>query len=114
MDRNLIFVLIMYWVISAIYVMYHQNRRYTLGLDVIIGAILLGPILALFIKDDEHFIDKHHYIEENNNDRQRRWFQTRNLIDRERLRSARGFSIPPPPPISQKKQNKKDFKFFQK
>ena len=126
MSRELIFVLIFFWVVSAAYVMYTHNKSYTLGLDVIIGAIILGPILALFMNDHEHTIKKHHYIEENQNDRHRRWFRTMGEINRQRIPEY-GRTIPPPPPISRpraeerraewRKQNGldglKDFKFFQ-
>ena len=40
------------WVTSSAYVMYYHNKHYTLGLDMIIGAILLGPILALIVGKD--------------------------------------------------------------
>ena len=98
MSNELIIVLVFFWVVSAAYVMYTHNKEYTLGLDMIIGAILLGPILALFVKDGgEHEIKKLHYIEEN--DRHRRWFRTMGEINRQRMTSF-GRSIPPPPPIS--------------
>jgi hypothetical protein len=138
MSNELIIVLVFFWVVSAVYVMYTHNKSYTLGLDVIIGAIILGPILALFMNDHEHTIKKHHYIEENENDRHIRWFQTMGLINRQRIPEY-GRTIPPPPPISRIERaqseretairsalerieppnrrfnNKiKDFKFFQK
>lgn len=97
MSNELIFVLIFFWVVSAAYVMYTHNKNYTLGLDMIIGAIVLGPILALFVKDPEHEIKKHHYVEEN--DRHRRWFRTMGEINRQRIPGF-GRTIPPPPPIS--------------
>jgi len=134
MSNELIFVLVFFWVVSATYVMYTHKKEYTLGLDMIIGAILLGPILALFVKDGgEHEIKKLHYIEEN--DRHRKWFRTMGEINRER-KSSWFRTIPPPPPISRIAQsqseretairsaierieppnrrpnNKKDFKFF--
>jgi len=117
MSNELIFVLIFFWVVSATYVMYTHNKEYTLGLDMIIGAILLGPILALFVKDGgEHEIKKLH-IEQEENNRHRRWFRTMGEINRQRIP---GFerTIPPPPPISRmeppnRRPNKiKDFKFF--
>jgi len=134
MSNELIFVLVFFWVVSAAYVMYTHKKEYTLGLDMIIGAILLGPILALFVKDGgEHEIKKLHYIEEN--DRHRKWFRTMGEINRER-KSSWFRTIQPPPPISRIAQsqseretairsaierieppnrrpnNKKDFKFF--
>jgi hypothetical protein len=79
--------------------MYTHNKEYTLGLDMIIGAILLGPILALFVKDGgEHEIKKLH-IEQEENNRHRGWFRTMGEINRQRMTSF-GRSIPPPPPIS--------------
>jgi hypothetical protein len=100
MSNDLIIVLVFFWVVSAAYTMYTHNKNYTLSLEIIFGAILLGPILAIFVKDDhEHTIKKHHYIEENENDRHRRWFQTLGLINRQRIPNY-GRSIPPPPPIS--------------
>ena len=100
MSNELIFVLVFFWIVSAAYVMYTHNKNHTLGLDMIIGAIVLGPILALFVKDPEHTIKKHHHIEENENDRHRRWFRTMGEINRQRMTSF-GRTIPSPPPISQ-------------
>jgi hypothetical protein len=109
MSNELIFVLIFFWVVSAAYVMYTDNKSYTLSLEIIIGAILLGPILALFVRNHEHKIKKHHYIEENENDTHRKWFQLHNLINRERTNNIRNNTpphvysnrtIPPLRPIS--------------
>ena len=128
MSNELIFVLIFFWVVSATYVMYTHKKEYTLGLDMIIGAILLGPILALFVKDGgEHEIKKLH-IEQEENNRHRRWFQTLGLINRERTSNIRNNTpphvysnrtIPPPPPYTAiEPPNRrpgikiKDFKFF--
>ncbi len=99
MSNELIFVLIFFWVVSAAYVMYTTNKRLPLSLDIIIVSILLGPILALFVNDIEHTTKKHHEIEENENERHRRWFRTMGEINRER-RPSWYRSIPPPPPIS--------------
>ena len=112
--------------------MYTHNKCYTLKLEIIIGAILLGPILAVFVHDCEHKIKKHHGVEESENDRHRKWFQTLGLINRNAIPNY-SRTIPPPPPISRiaqaqserdeavrsaresvSKNKLKDFKFFQK
>ena len=99
MSNELIFVLIFFWIVSAAYTMYTHNKCYTLKLEIIIGAIILGPILAVFVRDCEHKINKHHGVEESENDRHRRWFQTLGLINRNAIPNY-GRTIPPPPPIS--------------
>jgi hypothetical protein len=135
MSNELIVVLSFFWVVSAAYTMYTHKKCYTLSIEIIIGAIFLGPILALFVRDCEHKIKKHHGVEENENDRHRRWFRTMGEINRQRTPTWFK-SIPPPPPISRIAQaqseretairsaierieppnrrpnNKKDFKFF--
>jgi hypothetical protein len=79
--------------------MYTTKKRLPLSLDIIIVSILLGPILALFVNDIEHTTKEHHNIEENENERHRRWFRTMSEINRQRMTSF-GRTIPPPPPIS--------------
>jgi hypothetical protein len=116
--------------------MVYHGRRWRLGLDIIIGAIILGPILALLIGDDEEKIIKEkRQKEKESNKRHIGWFRTMSEINRQRLPSF-GRTIPPPPPISRIAQaqseretairsaierieppnrrpnNKKDFKFF--
>lgn len=131
----LIVSIILVWVISAVYVMCYHNKRWTLGLDVIIGAILLGPILALIVgKDVEEKKKYYGVIERESNNQHRGWFRTMSEINRQRMTSF-GRTIPPPPPISRIAQaqsererairsaterieppnrriNNKDFKFF--
>ena len=100
MSNELIFVLVFFWVVSAAYVMYYHNKNYTLGFDMVIGAILLGPILALIVgKDVEEKKKYYGVMEENENDRHRGWFRTMSEINRQRMTSF-GRTIPPPPPIS--------------
>ena len=136
MSTLLIVFLILVWLASAIYVMVYHGRRWRLGLDIIIGAIILGPILALLIGDDEEKILKQKLKKEKETNNQHRgWFRTMSEINRQRMTSF-GRTIPPPPPISRIAQsqseremairsaierieppnrrpnNKKDFKFF--
>jgi hypothetical protein len=135
MSTLLIVFLILVWIMSSTYVMYYHNKHYTLGLDMIIGAILLGPILALIVgKDVEEKKKYYGVMEQESNDRHRRWFRTMGEINRERRHSWYR-SIPPPPPISRiaqaqsererairsaterieppnRRYNNKDFKFF--
>jgi hypothetical protein len=69
-------------------------------LEIIIGAIILGPILALLIGDDEEKIIKEkRKKEKESNERHIGWFRTISEINRQRLPSF-GRSIPHPPPIS--------------
>jgi hypothetical protein len=67
---------------------------------MVIGAILLGPILALIVgKDVEEKKKYYGVMEQESNDRHRGWFRTMTEINRQRMTSF-GRSIPPPPPIS--------------
>ena len=121
MSTLLIVFLILVWIMSSTYVMYYHNKHYTLGLDMVIGAILLGPILALIVgKDVEEKKKYYGVMEQESNNRHRGWFRTMSEINRQRMTSF-GRTIPPPPPISRveppnrRPDNKiKDFKFFQK
>ena len=100
MSNELIFVLVFFWMVSATYVMVYHSKRWTLGLDIIIGAIILGPILALLIGDDEEKIIKQkRKKEKESNDRHIGWFRTMGEINRQRIPTWFR-SIPPPPPIS--------------
>ena len=100
MSNELIFVLVFFWMVSATYVMVYHSKRWTLGLDIIIGAIILGPILALLIGDDEERIIKQkRKKEKESNDRHIGWFRTMGEINRQRI-STWFRTIPPPPPIS--------------
>jgi hypothetical protein len=102
---------------------------------MIIGALLLGPILALIVgKDVEEKKKYYGVIEQESNNQHRGWFRTMSEINRQRMTSF-GRTIPPPPPISRIAQaqleretairsaierieppnrriNNKDFKFF--
>ena len=100
MSNELIFVLVFFWMVSATYVMVYHSKRWTLGLDIIIGAIMLGPILALLIGDDEEKIIKQkRKKEKESNDRHIGWFRTMGEINRQRTPTWFR-TIPPPPPIS--------------
>ena len=95
-----ILVLSVFWATSSAYVMYYHNKHYTLGLDMVIGAILLGPILALIVRKDVEEKKKYYGVmEQESNDRHRRWFRTMGEINRQRT-STWFRTIPPPPPIS--------------
>ena len=95
-----LFFFIPIWVTSSVYVMYYHNKHYTLGLDMVIGAILLGPILALIVgKDVEEKKKYYGVMEQESNNQHRGWFRTMSEINRQRIPNY-GRSIPPPPPIS--------------
>ena len=121
MSTLLIVFTILVWVISAVCVMLYHNKRWTLGLDVIIGAIILGPILVFLVRRHGEEEKKEIYgvlEEKESNDRQRGWFRTMSEINRQRMTSF-GRTIPPPPPYTAiEPPNRrpgikiKDFKFF--
>jgi hypothetical protein len=67
---------------------------------MVIGAILLGPILALIVgKDVEEKKKYYGVMEQESNNQHRGWFRTMSEINRQRIPNY-GRSIPPPPPIS--------------
>jgi len=100
MNMLLLIFLILVWATSSVYVMYYHNKHYTLGLDMVIGAILLGPILALIVgKDVEEKKKYYGVMEQESNNQHRGWFRTMSEINRQRMTSF-GRTIPPPPPIS--------------
>jgi hypothetical protein len=100
MSNELIVVLTFFWVVSATYVMVYHSKRWRLTLEIIIGAIILGPILALLIGDDEEkIIKENRKKEKESNDRHKKWFQTLGLINRNSIPNY-WKTIPPPPPIS--------------
>ena len=100
MSTLLIVFLILVWATSSVYVMYYHNKHYTLGLDMVIGAILLGPILALIVgKDVEEKKKYYGVMEQESNNQHRGWFRTMSEINRQRMTSF-GRTIPPPPPLS--------------
>lgn len=117
MDKELIFVVGFFWLVSALYVMYYHNKHYKINVEMIIGAILLGPLLALIMKNPEEESTVAKNIDEHiKNDKHRRQFQLNDRISRGRMHSNWFRTIPPPPPISQppnrRPEIKKDFKFF--
>ena len=109
MDRNLIFVVIVFWITMSAYVMHWHYKRGDLSLGTVLLALFIGPVLALIIRDNEHEIKKHHHIEKSENDRHMRWLRTMGEINRQRTPTWFR-SIPPPPPISriQRAQSERD------
>jgi len=100
MNILLLIFIILVWATSSLYVMYYHNKHYTLGLDMVMGAILLGPILALIVgKDVEEKKKYYGVMEQESNNQHRGWFRTMSEINRQRMTSF-GRTIPPPPPIS--------------
>lgn len=103
MDKELVFVVGFFWLISAAYVMYYHNKHYELSIETIIWAIFFGPIIALIMKNPSDETVERNIKEHIENDRHRRWFQTRNLVQREMFNR---YTIPPPPPTPRKKEFK--------
>ncbi len=126
--KEFLIILLLIWGASTLYVLNWHRKEKDLDFGVIFIAVLLGPILAIFIKDSEKELKKQRE-ERETNDRHRRWFQTMGLINRNTIPDY-GRTIPPPPPISRQRINQeevrsewrrqngisklKDFKFLQK
>ena len=111
------------WILSSFYVIKWHIKRGDVSFGVVFISFLLGPILAIFVRNnetEEKNIREH--IERDRENELERWYETNDLINQVRRPNAptwtnttwRGMTIPPPPPISQtKKENKiKDFKFL--
>ena len=99
-----ILVLSVIWATSSAYVMYYHNKHYTLGFDMVIGAIILGPVLMFLVGRDVDEKKKYYGVmEQESNDRHRRWFRTMGEINRQRTPTWFR-TIPPPPPISRVEQ----------
>lgn len=134
MNIFLIFVLVFFWTISVAYATYYFNKQYTVGLDIILVAILLGPIFALLVKKDYNCYKRYDGVQDDNNkrmdDTHRRWFQPNDMIRGESV-NQRGFhTIPPISRVERARTERdeairlateridkkiiKDFKFFQK
>jgi hypothetical protein len=90
MDKELLFVVGVFWLTSTAYVLYYFNKHHRVNFETVCFAILLGPIIALIMKDPEE--EKYHY-----NYRE-------DIPD---------FNHTPPPPPPKKQDKLKDFKFFQ-
>lgn len=99
MDEVLIYIVILCWVISSLYVMRWHYQRGDLYIGTILMAIMLAPILAIIVRDNEKELKKQRG--ESENDRHRRWFRTMGEINRQSIPNY-GRTIPPPSPISRR------------
>lgn len=119
MGKEELFVGGIFWLTCSAYVIHYDYKRKFLNLGSIFMALLLGPIIALFVKDNI----KEENVKES----------IRDYMNSDEHIRARGFTIPPPPPISRvgravserdeairlgierlDKNKIKNFKFFQK
>ena len=49
----MLFVIGFYWIICTVYVLYYFNKHYRVNFETVCFAILLGPIIALIMKNPE-------------------------------------------------------------
>ncbi len=125
MSKEFIFVGGIFWLTCTAYVLYYFNKHYRVNFETVCFAILLGPIIALIMKDPaEEELKPQRELKEFWEDVKRRFENEDNTPPNFR------HTIPPPPPISRIEQarterddtirtaterlNKKEFKFFQK
>lgn len=129
MEKVFAFLIFMYWLYSALYVMNWHRKNGNLYYSTGFVAILMGPVLVIFLQVHEREAKKHQEeLEEiERNERHRRWFQTLGMINRNTIPNY-GRTVPPP--ISRNRinpqearaewrrqngiSNIKDFKFLQK
>ena len=105
-NESTLIIIVTFWLASSLYVMdWHRNQG-NLSFGTILVALLMGPILAIVIRDDKVGEKKRRRTEEEITKEHMDW-----LNEMSRLSSIQ---IPPPPPVTQRKESKKDFKFFQK
>lgn len=116
-----LYFVVLLWVLSSFYTLkWHHKRGDEFSLGIIVISFLLGPILAIFVRNNEKETEEKNIREHIQNDEFQRWFETNDLINQVRRPNPPTWTrwgritIPPPPPISQtKKENKlKDFKFL--
>lgn len=93
MDKTFLFVGGVFWLTCTAYVIYHFHKNYRINFETIFFAILLGPIIALIMKNPDEEKYEYNY--------------------REDYPDFRNTTAPPPPPKKQK-DKLRDFKFFQK
>lgn len=131
MDKELLFVVGVFWLTCTAYVLYYFNKHHKVNFETICFAILLGPIIALIMKDPaEEELKPQQELKDFWEDVRRRFESEDNTIP-----DFRHTTTPPPPPISRieraqterddairmaierieppnRKPNNKDFKFF--
>lgn len=109
MSNELIFVVGLFWLTSAAYVIYYHNKHYKLSIETIIWAVFFGPIIALIMKNPEEESTVAKNIEEHiENDKHQRRSQLNDRISRGRMHSNWFRTIPPPPPMSQVRREERD------
>jgi uncharacterized membrane protein len=98
-------VFVIYWILTIIYCLRWHHKEGNLKTPTIFLSIFLGPVLFFVLVDsiiEMKKIERENKRIENereSNNRQRRWFQTLGLINRNATPNY-WRSIPPPPPIS--------------
>ena len=99
--NQIIYLFGLYWIIMSFYVINWHRKKGDLSFGTVLMALFFGPILSIIIYDSEkdERKRKREDKERESNDRHRRWFQTKGLINRNAIPDY-GRTIPPPPPIS--------------
>lgn len=119
MDKEFLIVGGFFWLTCTAYVLYYFNKHHRVNFETVCFAILLGPIIALIMKDPEE--EKYHYNYREDSDNHIPDFRhtsplppisrvERALTERDNaIRSAIERVEPP-----NRNPSKKEFKFFQK
>jgi hypothetical protein len=97
---------VIYWIVSVLYVINWHRKQGNLSYGTIFVAILIGGVVILILWDEQKE-ERRRRKEREIDDRNRRWFQTIGLINRNAIPDY-GRTVPPPPPISRNRINPRD------
>lgn len=82
MDRIILIILGLFWLLSVVYVIYYLNKQYVINLKTILQAIIAGPFIAFVMKEplkEEEYPNDYirQFLISNDEDKLASWFDVR-------------------------------------